>query len=60
MTDLLVPLVGAYFRPPAQQLLRHLPSGTELVLEPEPENPHDPNAIAVYTRSSSIPSRPDE
>lgn len=41
-------LVGAYFRPPAQHVLAVLPSQTPLELRPEPENPYDPEAIAVY------------
>lgn len=45
---LLSPIVGAYFRPPSTTLLHWLPSGTPLILSPEPSNPHDSNAIAVY------------
>lgn len=40
-------LVGAHFRPPAKQVLAHLPAGTELVLQREPENPYDSGAIKV-------------
>ena len=44
----IVNLVGAFFRPPAKFLLEVLPAGTPLTLVPEPENPYDENAIAVY------------
>lgn len=41
------PLVGAYFRPPAQAVLSQLPSGAALLIEPEPSNPYDENACRV-------------
>lgn len=41
------PLVGAHFRPPAKAVLRSLPAGTRLRLEPEPDNPYDAKAIRV-------------
>ena len=44
---LLVPLVGAYFRPPASRVLAHLPAGAQLFLIPEPDNPYDDKAIKV-------------
>lgn len=44
---LLSPLVGSHFHPPAKTLLSRLPAGTELYLEPEPDNQYDPNAIKV-------------
>src|SRR5258706_6686427 len=40
-------LVGAHFRPPAKQVLAHLPVGAELILQREPENPYDVGAIKV-------------
>jgi|SRR6267154_1348617 len=40
-------LVGAHFRPPAKFLLAALPSGTKLLLVPEPENPYDASAVKV-------------
>lgn len=52
---LTVPLVGSHFRPPAKQVLAHLPNGTQLRLEPESENPYDANAIRVYCQGSAIP-----
>lgn len=47
MPFLLSPLVGSYFHPPAKTLLSRLPAGTELYLEPEPDNQYDSNAIMV-------------
>ena len=47
------PLVGAHFRPPAKALLAALPSGHPLLLIPEPTNPYDPNAIAVFLSSAT-------
>ena len=48
------PLVGAHFRPPAKALLQSLPSNHPLELIPEPTNPYDPNAVAVFLRSSTL------
>lgn len=47
-------LVGAHFRPPAKQVLQVLPSGTELGLRPEPENPYDELALAVDLPSGNV------
>lgn len=55
MTTLTSLLVGAHFRPPAKQVLANLPSGAELVLSPEPENPYDPNALRVLVWPGEIP-----
>jgi len=55
-----LPIVGAHFRPPAKALLSILPSGTPLVARPEPENPYDANAIAVWLASANIPHTADE
>lgn len=49
------PLVGAYFRPPAKALLQSLPALHPLELRPEPSNPYDPNAVAVWLDASTIP-----
>lgn len=54
-TRLTSPLVGMKFRPPAQAILASLAAGVRLRLRPEPENPVDPGAIAVYVASASIP-----
>lgn len=48
-------LTGARFRPPAELLLQHLPTGTEVELRPEPENPYDPEAVGVWVEPRQIP-----
>lgn len=45
-------LVGAHFRPPAKQVLSALAAATPLTLVPEPENPYDAKAIAVFWQSA--------
>lgn len=55
MTKLTSLLVGMHFRPPAKTLLASLPSGTPLRLQPEPENPYDPLAVAVFVPSTAFP-----
>jgi hypothetical protein len=49
------PIVGQHFHPPAKVLLSLLRSETPLIARPEPSNPYDPNAIAVWLRSADIP-----
>ena len=49
------PIVGAHFRPPAKAILSSLPQGAALSLVPEPENPFDSNAIAVFVEPKEIP-----
>ncbi len=48
-------IVGAHFRPPAKAILAACPLGTPLELRPEPTNQYDPNAVAVWIQTSSIP-----
>ncbi len=55
MTKLIGLIVGSHFKPPAKLLLENLPKGTPLSLEPDPENPYDPNAIKVFVNAGSIP-----
>ena len=50
-----LPIVGAFYRPPAKALIEILPIGTPLFLIAEPDNPYDPNAIAVFLESANIP-----
>lgn len=50
-----LPIVGAYYRPPATTILKHLPVGTPLIIQAEPDNPHDANAIAIYIKGENIP-----
>lgn len=51
---MLTPIVGSHFRPPAKLLLSILPAGTPLHLDPEPDNPYDPDAIRVVVRPSEV------
>lgn len=55
MTTLTTLLVGAHFMPPAKGLLECLPSGSPLRLVPEPDNPHDPEAIKVFVSIDAVP-----
>lgn len=50
-----LPIVGAFYRPPAKLLLDCLSIGTPLFLLAEPDNQYDPNAVAVYLESHNIP-----
>jgi hypothetical protein len=54
MTEMLVPLVGMYWRPPAQLIVDNLPGGSNLILDPEPNNDKDPNAIRVMVRTEDL------
>ncbi len=60
MTTLYALLVGSHFRPPAKCVLSSLPSGTSLTLRPEPENPYDSEAVAVYLSPREIPESAHE
>lgn len=51
----ILPIVGDFYRPPAKAILAHLGARTPLILRPEPENPYDPNAIAVFIEGANIP-----
>lgn len=48
------PLVGMHFRPPAKALLQALPAAHPLELRPEPTNPYDANAVAVWLDATTI------
>lgn len=50
-----MPIVGAFYRPPAKVLITVLPIGCPLKLYAEPDNPADANAVAVYLASKDIP-----
>lgn len=43
-------IVGARFRPPAQDVLMALPAGADLILRRQPDNPYDENAVAVMVQ----------
>lgn len=49
-------IVGAHFRPPAKQLLGHLPTGAKLQLLPQDDNPYDPAAVQVLVDPLQVPS----
>jgi hypothetical protein len=55
MTHITVPVVGMHFWPPAKVLVGIMPTGHALILRPEPTNPYDENAIAVWADASSVP-----
>lgn len=57
MTSQSVLLMGAHFRPPAKALIQALPSDHPLELRPEPSNPYDPNAVAVWLDAATIPQQ---
>ncbi len=48
------PLVGAHFRPPAKTIIQSLPAAYPLELRPEPTNPYDANAVAVWFDASHL------
>ena len=49
-----MPIVGAFYRPPAALVCSLLPVGQELVLYAEPQNEHDANAVAVWLMTDNI------
>lgn len=50
MTKVLYGLVGMQFRPPeVKAYFAKLPNGSPLTLIREPNNPHDPNAVQVWS-----------
>jgi len=53
-------LVGMHFRPPAKLVLAALRGGTSLGLRPEPSNPYDEYAVAVWVATSAIPESQQE
>ena len=54
---LIAPLVGMFFRPPAQAIVENLPIGLPLNLNHEPYNPFDPNAIMVTIDLRLLPDQ---
>lgn len=48
------PLMGARFRPPAETIVSLLSPGTALLAWREPDNAHDPNAIAIGIAKASL------
>jgi hypothetical protein len=56
MPSVSYPIVGAHYHPPARAILNFLPIGHPLILLPEPTNHVDPNALAVWIMSETLPS----
>lgn len=56
MPTITAPLVGMHYRPPAKAIVEHLPAGAELLLEPEPTNEFDPNAVKVLADPALVPA----
>lgn len=50
MAKMLTSIAGVAYRPGARDVLNRLNKGHLLELRREPDNPHDRNAVAVYTR----------
>lgn len=48
------PIVAERFHPPATALMEAIAIGTPLILHAEPENPYDPNAVAIWLESKDI------
>lgn len=55
MSRVIAPLVGDHFHPPASLVLKHLPTGSRLQLEPDPGNPYDEFAVKVLVDPGEIP-----
>lgn len=47
-------IVGARFRPPAEDVLRNLPAGADLILKRQADNPYDANAVQVMLPEGDI------
>ena len=60
MTVLTYPIVGAFYRKPADVLLNNLPIGAVLFLRRDPDNPVDVNAIAVWLPQNSFPNQNED
>lgn len=53
--EIFSPIVGTHFRPSeARQIANALTQGDEVELQPEPNNPYDPMAVAVYSEGEHI------
>lgn len=58
-----IPVVGLpYHQAAVRDTVKAVPSGGEMdaVLLPEPSNPHDPNAVAVYTSGGKVGYLPSD
>ena len=54
-TPCTLPIVGAHFRPPAKALIQSMPMAHPLELRPEPTNPYDSNAVAIWLDAHTLP-----
>ncbi len=54
MPSLRSPIRGAGFHPPANLVLKHSPSGLPLLIEADPSNPYDSNAIKVLVAKEAL------
>jgi hypothetical protein len=54
--ELLSLITGGFARQGGKVALEHLPSGAELRLEPEPDNPYDQFALRVLVDPEEIPT----
>lgn len=53
--EIIIPIIGTkYAEESAQLALREAEVGTAIRLLEEPENPHDPNAIAIYLKARKV------
>lgn len=56
--NLVLPIVGAHFRPPAKAIVQILRVDQPIYLVREPDNEYDPNAVKVVWKSSDL--HPDD
>lgn len=54
-----LPIVGARYRPPAQEILDSLPAEAKLLLRRQPDNPYDGNAVQVLMVGFPFSKVPD-
>lgn len=60
MANFTAPLVGMHFRPPAKDIVNCLPAGVELLLEHQPDNPYDGDAIRVLLFGFTVGGQHEE
>lgn len=48
-------IAGIFNYPEAKQAMKVISSGHAMAYEREPNNPHDPNAIALYISNGGLP-----
>lgn len=61
MTQLIPSKIAGIFKfPEAKPVMKTMTSGMDMAFKREPENPHDPNAIAIYAVPMKIESAPED